>query len=454
VEALALVSAVTAAPPAAVAVTSVTRYALSDSERRAVLRKAWRIRATWRRTAIRVGLFQAEHGAKVGAEVPLVEELRAHRTEKILIPRIKVTPIPGGVMIDVRTIGKLGLDAFEKACDDLANAWRAKFVTVTPGKPGHLRLRVTLKDALRTKTTYTPSVDDAVDLRAWELGHDRYGAAVRIRTSDVSGIVVGGLSGTGKTALVRHRFAKLAPSPFVQFALIDGKGYELEDLAPRAWEYAGASVPDAHRVVTKLYELFTTRQAEIRSVLKRKNFWAGAPIAAWPFTVMIMDEAHTFLFESKLKDDASVKRDKLVREIVRMCDDMVRQGRALGIQLMFLTQKPTGEAIPTAIRDNCQIAMSYAQRSTEAAKAALGEDIADYPHAHPRRLQDPAYIGVLTVLAEGRSGYTLVRNPFTSDADAIALAEATAHLVADPLALIEYAIRGLHAVKDDATQAA
>ena len=446
-EALAILGAVTA-PPACVAVTSATKYVLSDPERRAVLRKAWRIRATWRRTAIRVGLFQAEHGAKVGAEVPLVEELRAHRTEKILIPRIKVTPIPGGVMVDVRTIGKLGLDAFEAACDDLANAWRVRFVTVSPGKPGHLRLRVTLKDALRSKTTYTPSADDVVDLRAWDLGHDRYAAPVRIRTSDVSGIVVGGLSGTGKTALVRHRFAKLAPSPDVQFALIDGKGYELEDLAPRAWQYAGASVEDAHRVVTKLYDLFTARQDEIRSVLKRKNFWDGAPVKAWPFTVMVMDEAHTFLFETKLKDPDNVKRDQLVREIVRMCYDMVRQGRALGIQLMFLTQKPTGEAVPTSIRDNCQIAMSYAQRSSEAAKAALGEDIADYPHAHPRRLQDPAYIGVLTVLAEGRSGYTLVRNPFTSDADAIALAQATAHLVADPLALIEYAIHGLRAVED------
>lgn len=452
-EALALLGAVTAAPPAAVAVTSATRYALSDRDRQAVLRKAWRIRATWRRTAVRVGLFQAVHGAKVGAEVPLVEELRATRTEKILVPRIKVTPIPGGVLIEVRTVGKLGLDAFERACDDLANAWRVRFVTVAPGKPGRLRLRVTLNDALRTRTSFTPSPDEPVDLRAWELGHDRYAAPVSVRTANVSGIIVGGLSGTGKTALVRHRFAKLAPSPHVQFALIDGKGYELEDLAPRAWLYAGASIEDAHRVISKVYTLFETRQNHIRAVLGRKNFWDGAPLPAWPFVKLVMDEANWFLFESKLKDDASVARDKLVREIVRMCGDMVRMGRSLGIQLMFLTQKPTGEAVPTSIRDACQIAMSFAQRSTEAAKAALGEDIADYPHAHPRRLQDPAFIGVMTVLGEGRAGYTLVRNPFTSDADTIALAEATAHLVADPLALIEYAIRGLHAVDDDALAA-
>lgn len=87
-EALALLGVVTA-PPTGVAVTSAVRYALSDSERRAVLRKAWRIRATWRRTAVRVGLFQSEHGAKVGAEVPLVGEMRSAGREKLLVPRIR-----------------------------------------------------------------------------------------------------------------------------------------------------------------------------------------------------------------------------------------------------------------------------------------------------------------------------------------------------------------------------
>ena len=187
-EGLALVGAVAALPPAGVAVTSAVRYALADPDRRAVLRKAYRIRATWRRTAVRVGLFQADHGAKVGAEVPLVGELRKSGRERILIPRIRVTPVAGGLVIDVRTIGKLGLDAFEKATDFLADAWRVKFVTVASGRPGHLRLRVTLVDALRSKTVFTPSPDDQVDLCRWEIGHDRHGQAVSVRTQDVSGI--------------------------------------------------------------------------------------------------------------------------------------------------------------------------------------------------------------------------------------------------------------------------
>ena len=190
------------------------------------------------------------------------------------------------------------------------------------------------------------------------------------------------------------------------------------------------------------------RRHNIRSVLGRKNFWDGEITADWPLIKLIMDESHTYLFESKFKDKASVERDALVREMIVMCDELVRQGRSVGVQSMFLTQKPTGEAIPTKIRDNCQIAMSFAQRSSEAAKAALGDDINDYPHAHPRRLQDSAYVGVLSVVAEGRPGYTLARTPFTRDTDTAELAEATAHLVTDPLELLRSQTRRLHPVLD------
>ena len=428
----------------AVTAVSLVKYWRADAAGRLVLRKAWRIRFTWRHTAVRCGLYQADHAAKVGAEVPLVGELRRQGHEKILIPRIAVTPVPNGLTIRVKTVGRVGLPAFEKAADDLANAWKVRYVTAAPGKPGYIKLRVTLRDALRTPTSLTVSADTPVDLTRWELGHSREGETVTVRTSNVSGIITAGLAGTGKTALVRHRFVTLAPSALAQFALIDGKDYELADLAARAWRHCGDSVHDAYAIVKELHTLLTERQRLIRSALRRKNFWSGPALLEWPLVVLIMDEAHTYLFESKFKDKANQDRDALVREIVWMCDELVRKGRALGIQCMFLTQKPTGESIPTKIRDNCQIAMSFAQRSAEAAKAALGDDINDYPHAHPRRLQDPAYTGVLSVMAEGRPGYTLVRNPYTSDRDAASLADATGHLVRDPLADLNTLVQRQH----------
>jgi S-DNA-T family DNA segregation ATPase FtsK/SpoIIIE len=378
---------------------STVRYARADSLERVVLRKCWRIRATWRRTALRCGLYQADQAAPADGET-----LMMRSRDRLLIPRITVTPARNGLTVLVKTVGQVGLREFERAADDLANAWQVRYVTVSNGKPGYVKLRITLRDGLRQRSVLTVSSKAPVDLRSWEVGHDREMEPVAVRTSDVSGIVAAGLSGFGKTVLVRQRFTRLAPSPAVQFALIDGQDYQLEDLAPRAWLHCGDSISDAHQVLTVVHTLMVERRHNIRAVLGRKNFWDGQITADWPLIKMIMDESHTYLFESKFKDKASVERDALVREMIVMCDELVRQGRSVGIQSMFLTQKPTGEAIPTKIRDNCQIAMSFAQRSSEAAKAALGDDINDYPHAHPRRLQDSAYVGVLSVVAEGRPG--------------------------------------------------
>ncbi|MDT5025828.1 MAG: hypothetical protein QOE61_2254, partial [Micromonosporaceae bacterium] len=52
----------------------------------------------------------------------------------------------------------------------------------------------------------------------------------------MSGAVVAGLAGYGKTAFLNARFCELAPSGAVQFVLIDGKGGpDYDDLVCRAW---------------------------------------------------------------------------------------------------------------------------------------------------------------------------------------------------------------------------
>ena len=223
---------------------STVRYARADSLERVVLRKCWRIRATWRRTALRCGLYQADQAAPAGGQTSMMSS-----RDRLLIPRITVTPARNGVTVLAKTVGQVGLREFERAADDLANAWQVRYVTVSNGKPGYVKLRITLRDGLRQRSVLAVSPDTPVDLRSWEIGHDREMEPVAVRTSDVSGIVAAGLSGFGKTVLVRQRFTRLAPSPAVQFALIDGQDYQLEDLAPRAWLHCGDSINDAYRVL-------------------------------------------------------------------------------------------------------------------------------------------------------------------------------------------------------------
>ncbi len=87
------------------------------------------------------------------------------------------------------------------------------------------------------------------------------------------------------------------------------------------------------------------------------------------------------------------------------------------------------------------MALSFAQRTDEAAVAALGADIRLYPEANPVALQDPTYVGVASMVVQGRPGFTRVRTPYVSDADVARICTGTAGLTRDPASLLVEAAR-------------
>jgi DNA segregation ATPase FtsK/SpoIIIE, S-DNA-T family len=138
----------------------------------------------------------------------------------------------------------------------------------------------------------------------------------------------------------------------------------------------------------------------------------------------------------------------LVNENRRLVEDIVKKGRSVGICTILATQKSTGDAIPTAIRDVCPVAMSFAQRTDEAAVAALGADIRHFPEANPVALQDPVYVGVASMVVQGRPGFVRVRTPYVDDRDVARICAATAELTRDPLELLAGAMRPIVVVSD------
>ncbi|HEX5144952.1 MAG TPA: hypothetical protein VFW21_13890 [Mycobacterium sp.] len=424
---------------AAIAVAWVTakivRYLRTARELRPVLRRAWRIRRTWKRTARRVGLIQVEKTrppwwSNTPQTTTIVREL---------IPAIRTHVEPWGVRVDVATVAQVGLSEFERAAPHLADAWQVPIVRVEQIRPGRLRVRAILTDPLTRPTRFDR--DPATlptDPGTWLAGIDADGQPVTIRSSGVSGVVVAGLAGYGKTAFLNARFCQLAGNAAVQFVLIDGKGGpDYDDLFARAWLQAKDDPGLVRDHLTRVHTLMVTRQHRIRAVLGCKNMWHVGPSLGWPLVVVVIDEAHTFLNEIKGTDPDSKRLDALARETARLVEELIRKGRNVGIQVILATQKATGDAIPTRIRDNCQVAISFAQRTSEAATAVLGADISNAPDEHPRRLQDPAYIGVASMVAEGRPGFTLVRTPYVPDEIADRIATDTAHLLGDPIRLLD-----------------
>jgi S-DNA-T family DNA segregation ATPase FtsK/SpoIIIE len=400
---------------------------------RPMVRRAWSIRATWPKTARRVGLVHTERATPPWWST--AKPTTGHTSTKTLVPPARVRADRWGVTVDAATVGRIGLIEFQNAARHLADAWQVPTVRVTQPKAGVVRLRALVLDPL-TEPLHWTERDLAGDANTWVAGIDQDGQTVTIRTADVSGVVVAGLAGYGKTVFLNARLAALAYDEAVQFVLIDGKGGpDYDDLFTRAW-LSAKDDPDLVRDhLATVHGLMKARQDTIRAVLGVKNVWQVGPSATWPLVLVVIDEAHTFLNEHKGTDPDSKRRDALARESVRLVEELVRKGRNVGVQVVLATQKPTGDAIPTRIRDNCQVSLSFAQRTSEAAVAVLGADITDWPDEHPRRLVDPAYVGVASMVAQGRPGFTLVRTPYVADDVADGCARRGAHLVRDPVEL-------------------
>jgi DNA segregation ATPase FtsK/SpoIIIE, S-DNA-T family len=284
-------------------------------------------------------------------------------------------------------------------------------------------------------------------LDSWWLGWAEDGTLVMVRLAEVSGSVVGGLAGFGKTMLVAHLLGQLAPSPAVQFVLIDGKGGpDYERLVPRAWLSAKDDLGQVRDVLRQVHRLMVDRQGAIAQVLGVTDAWHLGPSWSWPLIIVVIDEAHTFFHERKGTSPEVKAHNAVVAELSRLVEELIRKGRNVAIQVMLLTQRATGDAIPTRIRDNCQVAISFATRTVDGAVAALGEEIRQHPDVSPVLLNDPAYVGVAVTSLPGRPGFQRVRTPQVDHHQVAAIIRATAELRSDPTEVLAKQSPGLRVV--------
>jgi DNA segregation ATPase FtsK/SpoIIIE, S-DNA-T family len=163
---------------------------------------------------------------------------------------------------------------------------------------------------------------------------------------------------------------------------------------------------------------------------------------------VVIDEAHSFFHERKGTSPEVKAHNALVAELSRLVEELIRKGRNVAIQVTLLTQRATGDAIPTRIRDNCQVAISFATRTVDGAVAALGEEIRQHPDASPVLLNDPAYVGVAVTSLPGRPGFHRVRTPLVDHHHVAAVIRVTAGLQVDPAELLAEQTPGLRVASE------
>jgi S-DNA-T family DNA segregation ATPase FtsK/SpoIIIE len=330
----------------------------------------------------------------------------------------------------MHTLPGVGLDQVTKMAGHLANAWGCLRVDVTQHSPGLLLLRGVVNDPLAGAWDVTPNGQPLMD---WQLhvGIDDEANHITLPLGNLSGVTVAGVPGTGKTSLQRWWFCQLAPHPAVQIAVLDGKVSDPTDgdyglLLARCFAAAGDDLHAANDLLEHLWRAMRDRSAWLRNHRGTAQFWDIGPTMDCPLVTVIVDESHTFVTGASRRDR------ELCDSNVWYLTKLAKEGRSRGFLTVFVTQKQTADAIPTAIRDVCQVGVSFGVRTMDGAVAALGDDIRQYPDVAPTLLIGRVWTGVAVMRLPDRPGYHRVRTPHVTEGDAARLVEACAGLSQPP----------------------
>jgi S-DNA-T family DNA segregation ATPase FtsK/SpoIIIE len=210
---------------------------------------------------------------RLAAEWPLLAQTlglgyRDQWTRQHRFPAAQFAADDQGVTATVAAIAGASLADYQRAAGYLVDTWGCVAVRAEQQGPGLIRLRGLHRDPLLAPAQIDLPGTAPASLTAWWLGWAEDSSPVHVRLAEVSGIVVAGLAGFGKTMLVAHLLGQLAPSRAVQFVLVDGKGGpDYDRLFPRAWLSAKDDLTDVRDVLRRVHRLMVDRQASIAQVL-------------------------------------------------------------------------------------------------------------------------------------------------------------------------------------------
>lgn len=210
------------------------------------------------------------------------------------------------------------------------------------------------------------------------------GTTATLKIGNTSGIVVGGLPGSGKSAGMVTVTLPLFLSGQARIHIIDGKGGDDWSWAARsATTYIRDDIDRVHVTMLGLDEAMKNRLSSMRSRYGDSNFWNVPPDRRPPLEVIVIDECQTYF---DLKGVLGGKEQKAkATDILAAATDIVKKGRSAGYTLICCTQKPTVDSLPSALRDNCGVRVCFRVTTPEAARAVLG----DLPDDSPRPTDIP-----------------------------------------------------------------
>lgn len=181
------------------------------------------------------------------------------------------------------------------------------------------------------------------------LGLDGEGVPLLLRlpSPDVVHVLIGGVTGSGKTALARAMIASLSfynQLSQAQMVLIDpkGDGFSPFDGLPHLLYPIIKDVDGALSALSRLVEEMERREGEVE-----------------PRVVVFIDELADLMMEGG-------------REMERLLTRLLQRGRGAGIHVVGCVQKPTAKVIGSLVKSNFPVRMVGSVTSPEDAKVVSG----------------------------------------------------------------------------------
>jgi S-DNA-T family DNA segregation ATPase FtsK/SpoIIIE len=204
------------------------------------------------------------------------------------------------------------------------------------------------------------------------LGITSDGDPAWITWNGSSGMVIGGVPGSGKTASMLPVFAAMAGQ--ADLYVFDGKsGFDLDPLRHIATVYDRSGDIEAPlETLRELESLRVSRTEQMYQSTGISNFWniplAQRKSAGLKPVFIVLDEVQTWLDTSGMS-----KEEKATSaEIQRLVRTLIQKGRSAGVVTILTTQKPDATSIPTVIRDNAALKLCFRVSTPEQATTVIG----------------------------------------------------------------------------------
>lgn len=306
-------------------------------------------------------------------------------------PRIRsLRQAPGGEILVVQMPLSMSTESLVDAGEVLASTLRVKEVRVE-----RLRERADLatvsimrRDPLGDGVVRAWPLVSAARLSIWDdiaVGVDELGEVVTINLIERN-LLIGGEPGSGKSVAQSMITATAALDPACDLYLFDGNRVEFAPWKNCARAFVGPSQSEAADVLDELTLEMHSRYEILENERLRK---INPTLGLRPYVVLVNELA----FYMNTGDS---KADKALSGKLRL---LVAQGRAAGIICVVATQKPSGDTIPTYLRDLISYRWALRCSTPQASDTILGQGWASQGYSAVD--VDPMTKGVGYLLAEG-----------------------------------------------------